>query len=142
MVQKINIGNQSNDGTGDSIRDAFKKVNENFDELYAVNNLGGGLYFTKLKDAPKELLSSTASSPAVIVSNNFGSALLSKKLVAGQGINIVNTYSDTIIIENPNSTLASDAFPELAGNLNGNTYRAVNFGDPQDPKDLVTLDYF
>jgi len=142
MAQKINIGNQSNDGTGDSIRDAFKKVNQNFDELYAVNNLGGGLYFTKLKDAPPTLIPSTATSPAVLVSNNFGSALLQKKLVAGQGIRIDNTSSDTIIIENPNSSLSTDQFPELAGNLNGNTFRAVNFGNPQSPQDLVTLDYF
>ena len=142
MAQKINIGNQSNDGTGDSIRDAFRKVNENFAELYAVNNLGGGLYFTKLKDAPTELIASTATSPAVVVSNNFGSALLQKKLVAGQGININNTQDDTITIENPNSSLSTDQFPELAGNLNGNTYRAVNFGNPRNPQDLVTLDYF
>ena len=142
MAQKINIGNQSNDGTGDSIRDAFKKVNDNFDELYAINNLGGGLFFTKLKDAPKELLASTASGPAVVVSNNFGSALLQKRIIAGQGIRIVNTSTDTIVIENPNSTLSSDAFPELGGNLNGNAYRAVNFGNPQNPQDLVTLDYF
>ena len=142
MAQKINIGNQSNDGTGDSIRDAFNKVNNNFDELYAINNLGGGLFFTKLKDTPSELLASTATSPAVVVSNNFGSALLQKRIVAGQGIRIDNTRTDTIVIENPNSTLSSDAFPELGGNLNGNIYRAVNFSNPQDPQDLVTLDYF
>jgi len=32
----VNIGQQGNDGTGDSIRDAFRKVNENFQDLYAV----------------------------------------------------------------------------------------------------------
>lgn len=34
--QFVNIGIEGNDGTGDSIRDAFNKVNENFTELYAV----------------------------------------------------------------------------------------------------------
>lgn len=33
--QVINIGTNSNDGTGDSIRDAFDKTNDNFTELYA-----------------------------------------------------------------------------------------------------------
>ena len=33
--QFVNIGIEGNDGTGDSIRDAFNKVNENFTELYA-----------------------------------------------------------------------------------------------------------
>lgn len=34
--QTINIGASANDGTGDSWRDAFDKVNDNFDELYGV----------------------------------------------------------------------------------------------------------
>lgn len=34
--QTINIGSSANDGTGDTIRDAFYKVNANFTELYAV----------------------------------------------------------------------------------------------------------
>lgn len=32
--QVINIGSTANDGTGDPIRDAFDKVNDNFTELY------------------------------------------------------------------------------------------------------------
>lgn len=32
--QTVNIGNAANDGTGDPIRTAFDKVNDNFDELY------------------------------------------------------------------------------------------------------------
>ena len=31
--QIINVGIEGNDGTGDSIRDAFRKSNENFTEL-------------------------------------------------------------------------------------------------------------
>ena len=34
--QVINIGVEGNDASGDSIRDAFKKANENFTELYAI----------------------------------------------------------------------------------------------------------
>ena len=33
--QVINIGSTANDGTGDSIRDAFDKANDNFTELYS-----------------------------------------------------------------------------------------------------------
>tara|TARA_B110000503_G_scaffold6030_1_gene8299 strand:- start:2574 stop:3104 length:531 start_codon:yes stop_codon:yes gene_type:complete len=32
-VQLINIGSIANDGTGDDLREAFRKTNENFDEL-------------------------------------------------------------------------------------------------------------
>ncbi len=34
--QGVDIGVEGNDGTGDSIRESFRKVNENFQELYAV----------------------------------------------------------------------------------------------------------
>ena len=36
----INIGNQNNDGLGDKIRDAFIKVNNNFDTLFNINSSG------------------------------------------------------------------------------------------------------
>ena len=32
--QTINIGTTANDGTGDQLRTAFDKINDNFDELY------------------------------------------------------------------------------------------------------------
>ena len=32
--QTINIGSAANDGTGDPLRTAFDKINDNFDELY------------------------------------------------------------------------------------------------------------
>jgi hypothetical protein len=37
--QEVDIGIEGNDGTGDSIRESFKKVNTNFTELYAVFGL-------------------------------------------------------------------------------------------------------
>ena len=33
--QVINIGASANDGTGDPLRNAFDKVNDNFNELYS-----------------------------------------------------------------------------------------------------------
>lgn len=41
MRQVINIGTSANDGTGDRLRTAFDKINNNFTELYA----GGNSYF-------------------------------------------------------------------------------------------------
>lgn len=40
--QTINIGAAANDGTGDTLRDAFDKCNDNFDEIYAGGIGGGG----------------------------------------------------------------------------------------------------
>jgi hypothetical protein len=50
--QQIDIGIAGNDGTGDSIRESFRKVNENFRELYAVFGIGGQISFTDLTDTP------------------------------------------------------------------------------------------
>lgn len=36
--QTINIGSNANDGTGDPLRTAFNKINENFTELYGSDN--------------------------------------------------------------------------------------------------------
>jgi hypothetical protein len=66
----INIGTTPNDGTGDPVRDAFEKVNSNFDELYGMT--GWGVYkdttyttgspFTVTAGAPKQALPNNAGS--------------------------------------------------------------------------------
>jgi hypothetical protein len=47
MIQTINIGTTANDGTGDTVRNAFDKVNDNFIEvskgLYAQTALGNNI---------------------------------------------------------------------------------------------------
>jgi hypothetical protein len=50
--QVIDIGVQGNDGTGDSIRESFRKVNENFNEVYAIFGADGIIGFGNLADAP------------------------------------------------------------------------------------------
>lgn len=44
--QSINLGSQANDGTGDSIRDAFDKVNTNFTEVYTDLTLFNSVFST------------------------------------------------------------------------------------------------
>jgi len=40
--QTVNIGTSANDGTGDALRTAFDKINDNFNELYSVTGAGTG----------------------------------------------------------------------------------------------------
>ncbi len=40
--QTVNLGSSANDGTGDPLRTAFDKINDNFDELYLVSTAGSG----------------------------------------------------------------------------------------------------
>ena len=44
MAQQIlNVGTTANDGTGDTLREAMIKTNENFNELYASPLLASGI---------------------------------------------------------------------------------------------------
>jgi len=62
--QIINIGTVSNDGTGDTIRNSFDKVNDNFDEVY---NFTG---WEQITDSTY-----TVGSPLVILSGVTGKIL-------------------------------------------------------------------
>jgi hypothetical protein len=69
--QDVNIGVEGNDGTGDSIRESFRKVNENFQELYAVFGQGGQIGFTTLGDTPDTLEGSK-----IVTTNSAGTAII------------------------------------------------------------------
>ena len=71
--QEINIGAKGNDGTGDSIRQSFKKVNDNFNEIYAVFGLQAGqIKFTSLSDTPETTVGNQGK---VVMVNSSGSAI-------------------------------------------------------------------
>lgn len=89
--QVIDIGIQGNDGTGDSIRESFRKVNENFNELYAVFGVEGAIRFTSLADAP-----ATYTSNQIIMSSTAGDKLTARLVEAGTGISIDTTSNNKI----------------------------------------------
>jgi hypothetical protein len=130
--QEIDIGVEGNDGTGDSIRESFRKVNENFSEVYAVFGLGGQISFTSLDDTP-----GTDSGAYV---GNEGSVVLVKpdatgvdfyELVSGAGTNDASDPDNTVafsldgnklVVRAVNTRLAADPAPSLEEPLKiGNT---------------------
>ena len=133
--QTIDIGVQGNDGTGDSIRDSFRKVNENFNEIYAVFGAGGTIPFTALSDAPK-----TYSTGQVFVGGinaaTLKPQLYAKTLVGQTGINIDNSDPSTLKIIGQLSNLANDNQPSLGKPMNANNQPLGNIPDPSDA--LVT----
>jgi hypothetical protein len=159
--QNINIGIQSNDGTGDSIRDAFRKTNDNFEILFSYLGLATGVrFFGVLEDTP-----SSATSHALLVTDSTGTTITQVQLVGGKGISIdISNYNSGWVINNTTSTLSTDPNPTLAQNLVGygpgqdivsiNTltqqpvygqvtknWRATQFGDPIADRDLVTREF-
>jgi hypothetical protein len=121
MARKvIDTGIVGNDGTGDSIRDSFRKVNENFRELYGALGLGSRLKFSTLEDAPiggegEDYYRGYEN--AVVAVNPNESGLIFKQLTAGTGISLNFTDENAIQITNTRSSIANDPAPSLGGNL-------------------------
>ena len=125
-LEIIDIGIQGNDGTGDSLRESFRKVNANFNEIYAIFGSGGVIKFTNLGDAP-----TSYAGNQIIMANPAGSALTARTVVssnAGLTINATDPTKLTFTVSSPN--LASDPFPTLGTFLNANSLSIGKLADP------------
>ena len=91
--QGVDIGVEGNDGTGDSIRESFRKVNENFQELYAVFGIGGQISFTDLSDTPNNYEGNENNIPVVRSD--------------GSGLNLLELASDNAL-DGSNDTVGFD----------------------------------
>ena len=101
--QVINTGIQGNDGTGDSIRESFIKVNQNFNELYSVFGLGGSLTLSSLNDG------TTYGQDQLIVGSHIdGTTLSARTLTSVDGSIIIVNTNDTINLATKGSTLQQD----------------------------------
>ena len=149
MARKvIDTGIVGNDGTGDSIRDSFRKVNENFRELYGALGLGSRLKFSTLEDAP---VGGTGDDyyqgyeNAVVAVNPSESGLIFKQLTAGTGISLNFTDENAIQITNTRSSISNDPAPSLGGNLqaqSGSTqYRIQSLATPITSDEAVNKGY-
>jgi hypothetical protein len=132
MSQKvINIGIQGNDGTGDSIRASFDKVNKNFTELYAIFGEGGAIGFTALRDAP-----SSYTADQVIMASHAGGSLTART-IRGEGIDIITDNNDELVLRNTAVGLEYDIAPKMAGSIDARG--AFTIGNLPDPSEaLVT----
>ena len=123
--QIVDIGVQGNDGTGDSIRESFRKVNDNFTELYAVFGLEGTIGFSNLADTPN-----TYGSNQVVITNNAGDAITTRTIVA-QGAISINTTSDSQLVFSVDQIgLSADTSPALSNYVNANNLTLVRVANP------------
>jgi hypothetical protein len=154
-LEKINIGNFANDGSGDDLRTAFTKINDNFQELSllggqnnTISNVGSGVGIYKEKiGVDLKLKSLTASSGitltssvneinisynknaiSIIVSDN-GTLIASsneQEIEIRGGTNISTEVIDNILTITNTYSIANDPNPVLNGNLDLNNYNIVN----------------
>ena len=128
--QEIDIGIEGNDGTGDSIRESFRKVNENFQELYAVFGIGGQISFTDLNDTPNTYEGNENKVPLV---KSDGSGLNLLELASDNSldgtpdtIGFDFTVDGKLIIKQLVSKVSNDPEPILGGPMDAATQPIAN----------------
>ena len=146
--QLIDIGIEGNDGTGDSVRESFRKTNENFREIYAVVGLGGQITFTSLGDTPdsyEEYVGNNQAAYIPIVKQD-GTGIEIRKIVSDASsadanqdtvdtVGIDVTEEGFIILRAQNVKVSQDQTPSLSGPLNASGQAIGNVGVNQDAVD-------
>ena len=114
----IDIGTEGNDGTGDSIRESFNKVNQNFTELYAVFGVEGSISFTDLSDTPDTLIGEVGKLPVV---NQESNGIEYRSIVSNNALNggadtIAITYTNNgeIALTVEGTNISQDSTPSLS----------------------------
>ena len=136
--QQVDIGVEGNDGTGDSIRESFRKTNENFQEIYAVVGKGGQITFTLLADTPDSLTpfkGDGVDAYLPIVSQD-GTSIEVRKLGSDSDENPANidtisvnvSEAGKLILKLNAISVQSDPKPVLGGPLNAAGVAIANVG--------------
>jgi hypothetical protein len=94
-VQLINIGHVANDGTGDDLREAFIKVNANFEEL-------------DLRDDEQTTVSNLGDTGEGLYYNRVNYELQFKKIIGGDNITLTATDDNITIDNNLSGIIQSD----------------------------------
>jgi len=102
-IQLINVGNIANDGTGDDLREAFIKVNQNFEEL-------------DLRDDEQTTASNIGEVGEGVFAQRLNYDLQFKKLVPGANITLNST--DTGVTINSQAGITQLVFSSDSGSLN------------------------
>ena len=109
--QTINVGTNQDDGTGDNLRAAFVKVNDNFTEVY--NELGG-VALSNIKMTGSTITTDTSNSGIIIDPQGTGTITLTGATTVTGGLS-----SDTVATTG-NGTVGGDL--AVTGTLTAGTF--------------------
>ena len=135
--QTINIGTVANDGTGDTVRDAFDKVNDNFTELY-TDDAGDVNSIT----ATAPIARDSATGAVTISLNDAGVTLAKMQDVAANSLLVRDANSSGVLTEKALATtqiLIGDGTGMTAAALSGDV-TMTNAGAVTIGNDAVTAD--
>ena len=115
-IQTINIGSYANDGSGDDLRTAFEKVNNNFTMLFGTSNVLSGV--------------NLGNGVSVLSQKNPSTLNLEFKTFTSNDTSIVFNSTSNAIDLSAKTVLQNDGNPALGNNLNLNNYYIYG-GDTQ-----------
>ena len=121
--QTIGIGTTANDGTGDPLRDAFDKVNDNFDEVYsAFTFASNNATVANNVLIGNSTVNSVSNSTTVSISNSTSEVTTTSGsiLVGNSTVNSI-ANSSTIVVSNSTSSIAVSEGTIAVGNSTVNT---------------------
>ena len=146
--QNIDIGTAGNDGTGDSIRESFRKVNDNFREIYAIFGSGETIGFVNLDDVDIDKRDSNGDpvspiQPAtslegyanhLVTVDTLGNSLNLKEIFipVDGGLSVDYSNPDKITLRNTRGDVSSDGSPRLGGPMNAQGFIIGNLDYPDN----------
>ena len=122
--QTVNIGTNQDDGTGDVLRAAFKKINENFDEVYIEL---GGSSLSDLKYSGTTISTDTLNANIILDSNGTGIIQLSGPVTISETLGVTGntTLTGTLDVDG-NTSLDAVAISETLGVTGATTLTTVS----------------
>jgi len=103
--QTINVGTNQDDGTGDSLRAAFVKVNDNFTEVY--NELGG-VALSNISMSGSTISTDTANSGIIIDPNGTGTITLTGNTTLTGTLDVSGALSPASLAVTAGATVGGD----------------------------------
>ena len=119
--QTVNTGSSANDGTGDQLRTAFDKINDNFSEVYTEL---GGTSLSNVSITANTISTDDTNGSLTIAPNGSGTVILANAVSASSNVSVTGklTVANAAAFSGPANTFvtfgAADATPSVAtGNL-------------------------
>jgi hypothetical protein len=117
--QTINIGATANDGTGDQLRTAFDKVNDNFVEIYTEL---GGASLSNVKITGNTISTDDTNGNLTLDPNGTGTIVLANATTASSTLTVTGALTATSSVTFASmTTVQRDALTEVTGMVIFNT---------------------
>ena len=115
--QTINVGTNQDDGTGDNLRSAFVKVNENFTEIYTEL---GGTALSNISMSGSTITTDDSNSGIIIDPQGSGTITLTGNTTLTGTLDVSSTLTPSVLAVTNNATVGGDL--AITGTLTAGTF--------------------